>query len=135
MSISWQAVVELFLLAIPVAAVSWTVTHEELFSEFHDYCIRCSQHARRLTTRKFFFLFTCEYCFSHYVSLAVLAATRFTLLYPDWRGYLIAWFSLVWIANHYMGLYGRIKLGIRSERLDINLKEAVTKTAGVRKAG
>jgi len=54
-------------------------------------------------------------------------------VYSDWRGYVIAWFSLVWVANHYMGLYGRLKLGIRSERLDINLKEAVNKHAGARK--
>jgi hypothetical protein len=64
----------------------------------------------------------------------MLVITRFTLLYADWRGYVIAWFSLVWVANHYISLYGRLRLGIRSERLDINLKEAVTKNVGVRKA-
>jgi hypothetical protein len=124
---------QLLVLALPVAAISWTVTHEELLREVHDYCVDRSESASRLLTRKFFYLFTCEYCFSHYVSAGVLLATRFTLLYEDWRGYLIAWLALVWTANHLISLYGRLRLGIRSERLEIGLKEAVSEQAGVTK--
>ena len=29
----------LLVLALPVAAISWAVTHEELFREVHDYCL------------------------------------------------------------------------------------------------
>jgi hypothetical protein len=134
-TITGQNLIELFVLALPVAAIAWTVTHEELFKEVHEYCAGKSEHAPSVPERKFFYLLTCEYCFSHYVAGAMLLITRFTLLYSDWRGYLIAWFSLVWIANHYISLYGRLRLGIRSERLDINLKESVTKNTAVRKAG
>ena len=123
----------LLMLSLPVAAISWTVTHEELFREFHDVCVDRSEHASRLTIRKFFYLFTCEYCFSHYVSAAVLLASRFTLLFDDWRGYVISWLALVWVANHLIGIYGRLRLGIKSERLEIGLKEAVTERAGVKK--
>ena len=123
----------LLMLALPVAAVSWTVTHEELFRELHDYCVDRSEHAGTLPVRKFFYLLTCEYCFSHYVSAAVLFATRFTLLFDDWRGYVIAWLALVWVANHLISIYGRLRLGIRSERLEIGLKEAVSERAGVKK--
>ena len=35
----------LLILALPVAAIAWTVTHEELFREFHDYCLDRSQKA------------------------------------------------------------------------------------------
>jgi hypothetical protein len=133
-SITAQDILRLFVLALPIAAIAWTVTHEDLFREVHDYCAMRSQRARSIPARKLFYLVTCEYCFSHYVAAAVLVATRFTLLYTDWRGYLIAWFSLVWVANHYISLYGRLRLGIRSERLDINLKEAVNRTASARKA-
>jgi hypothetical protein len=133
--ITGQTLLELFILAVPIAAIAWTVTHEELFKEIHDYCENHSSRARGVLARKFFYLLTCEYCFSHYVAAGVLFVTRFTLLYSDWRGYVIAWLSLVWVANHYMSLYGRLKLGIRSERLDINLKEAVNRNAGARKAG
>ena len=124
---------QLLVLALPIAAVSWTVTHEELFREFNDFCTGRAQDSSRLAVRKFFFLFTCEYCFSHYVSAAALFFTRFTLLFDDWRGYVVSWLALVWVANHLMSIYGRLRLGIRSERLDIGLKEAVSERAGVKK--
>lgn len=123
----------LLILALPVAAISWTVTHEELFREFRDYCSNCSERSQRLAVRKFFYLFTCEYCFSHYVCAAVLFFSGFTLLFDDWRGYAVSWLAIVWVANHLMSIYGRLRLGIRSERLEIGLKEAVTERAGVPK--
>jgi hypothetical protein len=113
----------LAVLAIPIACIAWTVTHEDIFQELRDYCARRSEKGSTLLARKFFYVFTCEYCFSHYVTLFVLALTQFRLLYDDWRGYLISGFSLVWIANHYMSLFGRIRLGIKSERIDVSLKE------------
>jgi hypothetical protein len=131
--ISGADLVTLLMLALPVAAIAWTVTHEELFREFHDFCVDRSEHASSFAVRKFFYLFTCEYCFSHYVSAAVLLATRFTLLFDDWRGYIVSWFALVWVANHLISIYGRLRLGIKSERLEIGLKEAVTERAGVQK--
>lgn len=112
-------VVWLFLLAIPVACIAWTVTHEEVFREPRDYCIRQSERSPSPWRRKFFFLFTCEYCFSHYVAAFFLMITRYKLLYQDWRGYLIGGFALVWIANQYMSLYGRLRLDIRRERVEI----------------
>jgi hypothetical protein len=121
----------LLVLSLPVAAIAWTVTHEEIFREFKDYCVARSEAAPRLPVRKFFYLFTCEYCFSHYVSAGVLLATRYTLLFDDWRGYVIAWLALVWVANHLIGIYGRLRLGIKSERLEINLKEAVNERAAL----
>jgi hypothetical protein len=107
----------LFVLAIPIACIAWTVTHEEVFREPREYCVRRSKEGKRIATRKFFYLFTCEYCFSHYVSVFMLIITQFTLLYQDWRGYLIAGFSLVWIANLYMSIYAFIKVDIKKERI------------------
>ena len=115
--------VELFVLAIPIACVAWTVTHEEIFHEPRDYCKRRSQSCRRWYQKKFFYLFTCEFCFSYYVTIAVLVMTRFKLLFDDWRGYLLALFALVWIANQYMSIYNRLRLDIKSERLEGELKE------------
>lgn len=118
MPISLQAAF-LFILALPIASIAWTVTHEEVVREFRDYCLSASKTCRRVYERKFFYLFTCEYCFSHYVTAIFLVITRFQLLYTDWRGYLIAEFALVWIANFYMGLYGRIRLELKRERVAI----------------
>lgn len=106
----------LFVLAIPIACISWTVTHEEVFREPREWCLQRSKSCRRLFQRKFFYLFTCEYCFSHWVTAAMLVLTRYHLLFDDWRGYLIAEFSLVWVANVYMGLYGELRLEIRQDR-------------------
>jgi hypothetical protein len=109
----------LFILAIPIACISWTVTHEEIFREPREWLLRKGQRSRHLYQRKFFHILTCEYCFSHYVALFFLLVFRFTLGYPGWRGYLVAGFSLVWIANVYMSLFGRLRLDIRYERQEI----------------
>ncbi len=118
-----EQVAILFILAIPIASIAWTVTHEEIVREPREYCIRKSKTASNMLVRKFFYLFTCEYCFSHYVTIGMLFLTRFTLVFADWRGYLIAGFSLVWIANLYMSLFGRLRLAITSERQDIEVVE------------
>jgi hypothetical protein len=115
----------LFLLALPVACVSWTVTHEEVFREPREYCKDKAQKCRPLVVRKFFYLFTCEYCFSHYVTLIFLAVTRFTLLYVGWRGYVVSWFALVWVANVYMSVFNRLRLEIKHTNVEIATEEAV----------
>ena len=115
----------LFVLAAPIACVAWTVTHEDVFKEIHEWCVRKSEKSRHLYQRKFFYLFTCEYCFSHYVAGAVVLLTGYRLLIPDWRGAVMAWFTLVWVANVYMSLFGRLRLDIRRERVEIKVEEKV----------
>lgn len=124
MSLSLQVAV-LFLLALPIACVAWTVTHEEVLREPREFCAARSKGCRRWYQRKFFYLFTCEYCFSHYVTIFFLYVTRYHLLYEDWRGYLIGGFALVWVANQYMSLYNRLRLDIKSEKLETSIKEKV----------
>jgi hypothetical protein len=124
MNLSLQ-VLYLFIIALPVASVAWTITHEEIVREFHDFCVAHSKTCRFIFERKFFYLFTCEYCFSHYVTAAFLIVTRYKLLYPDWRGYLIAGFSLVWVANIYMAIFGRLRLNLRKERDEITAEESI----------
>jgi hypothetical protein len=113
----------LFVLAGPVACVAWTVTHEEVFKEVHEWCVRRSRRARTVLERKFFYLFTCEYCFSHYVAAAAVLITGYRLLLPGWRGAGVAWFALVWVANIYMSLFGRLRLDIKRERVEIKAEE------------
>jgi hypothetical protein len=122
-SLTYQ-IVELFLLALPVACVAWTITHEELFREAQDYCRRRSEDGRTLLERKFFYPWQCEYCFSHYVTVIVLVISRYKLLYDDWRGYLIGGLAIVWIANQYMSVYARLRLDIKRERVEIKGVEA-----------
>jgi len=74
-------------------------------------------------TTQILYLFTCEYCFSHYVAALFLVITRFKLLYPGWRGYLISLFALVWVANQYMSIYNHLRLDIKHEQVEIRAKE------------
>jgi hypothetical protein len=113
----------LLLLAVPIACIAWTVTHEEVFREPREFCMRQSEKGKSLLKRKFFYLFTCEYCFSHYVTVFILIISRFHLLFEDWRGYFIAGFSLVWIANVYMSIFGRIRIDLKKEKLEVKEKE------------
>jgi hypothetical protein len=112
-------IIWLFLLAIPIACIAWTITHEEIFREQREWCLRQSELHSSYLARKFFFIFACEYCFSHYVTIFFLALTRYKLLFDDWRGYVIGGFALVWVANQYMSLYAHLRLDIRKERVEI----------------
>jgi hypothetical protein len=118
---------ELLVLAIPIATIAWTVTHEEIFREPRDWCKRKSEVCQTFFQRKFFYLFTCEFCFSFYVSAIVLAVVRFHLLYPNWRGYVVACLSLVWFANIYMSVFARLRLDIKKERIEIANEEQGSK--------
>jgi hypothetical protein len=126
-----QQLAWLFLLSIPVGCVAWTVTHEEVFREPREYCARCSKDCRTLAARKFFYLFTCEYCFSHYVTAVFIYLTGFKLLMDDWRGYLMSFFAVVFVANIYMSLYSRLRVDIRSEKAAADLKETEKKVKEV----
>jgi hypothetical protein len=122
MALSTQ-VAWLFILAIPIACIAWTVTHEEVFREPREYCVERSKKGKTIAVRKFFYLFTCEYCFSHYVTVLILFITNYTLLFDDWRGYVIAGFALVFIANIYMSLFALIRIDLKKVRLEADVEE------------
>ena len=39
-----QQLLTLVILAIPVASIAWTITHEEIFSEAREWCVRKSKN-------------------------------------------------------------------------------------------
>lgn len=123
MFVNWQMIIELFVLAIPVACVSRTVVFEEVFHELREFCKCRSETCSKFLERKFFYLFTCEYCFSHYVSLFFMFLTGYHLLFLDWRGYLIAFFSLVFVSNAYLNLYSRLRIDITAQKVETRAME------------
>ena len=125
MSLSTQ-LVWLLMLGAPVACVAWTVTHEDIFADARRFCLSRSQNGRWWLERKFFYLFTCEYCFSHYIAAGGILLVDLRLLVPGWRGALLAWLATVWVANVYMGLFARLRLDIKRERVEINREEQET---------
>ncbi len=122
----WHQLIGLFVLAIPIACIARTVVFEEIFREPRDFCKHRSENCPNLFERKFFYLFTCEYCFSHYVAVFFLVVMRYRLLYDGWRGYLVGFFSLVFLANAYLNLYSRLRVDITSEKkaIEVKAKEA-----------
>jgi len=116
--IFWLAV-----LSMIVASVSWTVTQEEIFREWREICEDKSQKCKNILQRKFFYVFTCEYCFSHWVTLLILVLTGFRALLEDWRGYVLAFFVIPWLANQWMSIYRRLRVGIKHENLQAKVVE------------
>jgi hypothetical protein len=53
--------------------------------------------------------------------------TKYTLIYPDWRGYVIAFFAIVWIANVYMSLYNIIRIDLKKEKIRAAKEESELK--------
>lgn len=117
------------MLAIPIACVARTIVFEEIFREPRDWCKYRSKSCRTIFFRKFYYLFTCEYCFSHWVTLFFLVLSAlgpgsgFRLLYDDWRGYVISFFSLIFVSNSYLNLYSRLRVDISSEKAQIEARQ------------
>ena len=115
----WTQLMWLFIMPLAIASISWTVTHEEIFREAREFCEGRSQSCRTLFARKFFYIGTCEYCFSHWVTLVFMLMTGYRLLLDDWRGGVIAFFALAAVANSYLSAYGRLRVDIKAERVQI----------------
>jgi hypothetical protein len=113
----------LAILPLAIASVAWTVTHEEIFREPREYCAERSKTCRSLLQRKFFYIFTCEYCFSHYVTIFFIWLTQYHLLLEGWRGYVLAFFALTAVTNIYLSLYSRLRVDIKVDRLEAAVKE------------
>jgi hypothetical protein len=57
------------------------------------------------------------------VTVLFLFLTGFKLLINDWRGYIIAGFALVWIANLYMSVFSLLRQNIKLEKTEIECME------------
>ena len=120
----------ILILSLVVASVSWTVTQEKIFEEWRDWAKGHSENASNIFVRKFFYVWTCEYCFSHWVTLLVILITDFRLLIDAWPGYVLAFFLLPWVANQWMSLYRRLRLDIKHEDLLTEQVEKVNDKLG-----
>jgi hypothetical protein len=105
----------LVILSMVVASISWTVTQEKIFEEWREAAKKRSDSSSNILARKFFYVWTCEYCFSHWVTILVLLVTNFRLLMDDWRGYVVAFFVLPLVANLWMSFYRRLRVEIKHE--------------------
>ncbi|MDB4920886.1 MAG: hypothetical protein JWQ54_2869 [Mucilaginibacter sp.] len=53
----------------------------------------------------------------------MLFITNYKLLFTDWRGYLIAGFALVFVANVYMSLFALARVDLKKVRLEAENEE------------
>jgi hypothetical protein len=105
----------LLILSLVVASIAWTVTQEKIFEEPRNFLKKKSETSRNILVRKFCYVWTCEYCFSQWVTILVLIISEFRLLIDDWRGYALAFFALPWIANQWMSIYRMLRVDIKHE--------------------
>ena len=61
------------------------------------------------------------------MTIAILIITKYHLLFTDWRGYLVAGFSIVWLANIYISLFYLLRQGIKKEIVTIEKIEEKNK--------
>jgi len=106
---------QLLIVSLAAASVSWTVTQEEIFREPREWFKKGSESSSSFLLRKFFYVFTCEYCFSHWVSLFFLVLTGMQVGIDDWRGGVLAFFVVTWLSNQWMSLYRRLRVEIKHE--------------------
>lgn len=105
----------LLVIASAVASISWTITQEEIFREPREFCKERSERAKSFLIRKLFYMPTCEYCLSHWATLALIFVTGFQLIFDDWRGYLLSFFVTAWTANQLMSLFRRLRVVIKKD--------------------
>lgn len=104
------------VLAVPVAVCSWTIAKEEVFAWLRSICKKVlgwgESHGRLgVFVTKPFYMPTCEYCTSFWVTLVYLTQiTPLRMVQEGWRGLLIAEFFVMGFAVIYMAVYSRIRV-------------------------
>lgn len=120
-----------FVLAGPVAVMSWAVAKEEVVREFREACKeRAADPRRSLLVRKLNYLPTCEYCTSFWVSLLWMFVARTPAVWDDWRGFVLA-HQLVWaLAVGYMTVFQALRVKVREGNANVETTEVVRKKLG-----
>jgi hypothetical protein len=67
------------------------------------------------------------------VAALALWLFRYQLLYAGWRGYLVAWLAVVWIANVYMGVFNLLRLDIKHENVTIAAEQGAVPAEAAKK--
>lgn len=113
------------VLAIPVACIVWTITHEEICRDVQD-ALKAYQKRQPPGSwrRRLAYMPSCPYCLSHYVAAVFIAVFGFKMLSDDWRGYLVSLFAVVLIANTYLSAYHLLRVALRAGKAYADRAEA-----------
>jgi hypothetical protein len=110
-------------LAAVVAVLDRTICQEEITKELRSYLQYWKDKARSLLVRKLCYGLTCEFCCSFWLSLLIVSVWQYQLLSDDFRGYILAVFVVMAVANVYMGFYNHIRVDLRKERAVADITE------------
>ncbi|HEX7446056.1 MAG TPA: hypothetical protein VF306_00845 [Pirellulales bacterium] len=119
-----------WFLAAPVAILVRAFTTEEIGREPREYCSQrqacyrdrrgadCSlvDRAWCFVLQKLFYMPTCDFCLSFWVSLAVVWLAEYQIFFSDWRGSALACFVVMGVANLYLALFALLRVDMRKER-------------------
>lgn len=107
----------ILLLAIPVACISWTIAKEELFDWLRHICgeLKKKEYVgwQKWLCEKIAYWPTCYFCLSHFIAFGFLIFYPVKILSDDWRGYVIAFFAIVLVANFYLTLFNILRASLR----------------------
>lgn len=114
---------KILVLGLIVSSISWNVTQEELFKDFRDWICAWSKN-KSLAHKKCAYLFTCYYCFAHYVALGVYLMFN----EPVYDSHIIGYFCLLVCAHVELTLFNLLRVVLRWIRAKANTQEAIFNT-------
>lgn len=120
-----------WFLAVPVAIIVRACTTEEILRQPREFCSRQHHHydelagsgperflqrLRYVLLAKLCYVPTCDFCFSFWVSLVVVWIAEYSMYYEDWRGFALATFVVMGVANVYLSAFSHLRVDLRKER-------------------
>lgn len=121
-----------WFLAAPVAIIVRACTTEEICKEPREYCSRqhefyqqrsrngphasFGRRALGFALQKLFYIPTCEYCLSFWITLPVVLIADYRMFFQDWRGMVLACFVVMGVANVYLALFSNLRVDSRKDR-------------------
>lgn len=121
-----------WLLAAPVAIIVRACTTEEVFRQPREFCAtrhrqygeslrgpggaNFTQRVSLFVLEKLCYIPTCDYCLSFWVSLIVVWLAEFSLHFDDWRGFALATFVVMGVANVYLAIFSHLRVDLRKQR-------------------
>ncbi|HET6880347.1 MAG TPA: hypothetical protein VFI31_09340 [Pirellulales bacterium] len=130
---------------MPVAIIVRAFTTEEIFRQPREFCAARNQHYGGLYSErreapfpqrlryfllcKLCYVPTCDFCLSFWVSLVIVWIADYSLYFGDWRGFALATFVVMGVANVYLSAFSRLRVDLRKDRAEATKIEKSTPAA------
>jgi hypothetical protein len=121
-----------WFLAAPVAIIVRACTTEEVFRQPREFCAArhrqygdllrrrdsasMAERARLFVLEKACYVPTCDFCLSFWLSLVVVWIADYALFFEGWRGFALATFVVMGVANVYLSVFSHLRVDLRKQR-------------------